>query len=273
MDNAKFEEIFLAMTDGVAARGHNGPAPDDMLAYVNRLEAQVNKLPQVECPVWHRTEHLCIVSGDINVTTDEGVQRIRNLQLVISSKPGAKRAGYAHEDTVWTTVHATTETDLDKLVEELMEATSQKLLGGSENVQLRATADRSDYARFLDEYGLSQGFVTRLVENLADQVAMPDGVAHIELRDSPIHGVGLFATRSHEQGEFVAPVRLNNLRTPAGRYMNHSSTPNVAFRDVGNGDLVADALTAIKSGEEVTVDYRQAMAVNGSGFKPIKEQS
>ncbi|MFM0151448.1 hypothetical protein [Paraburkholderia sediminicola] len=135
---------------------------DDIVAYVNRLEAEVNKLPQVECPVWHhfapglyarqmliragtvltgavhKTEHLCIVSGDINVTTDDGVQRIRNLQLVIASKPGTKRAGYAHEDTIWTTVHATTETDLDKLVEELVEATSQQLLGGSENTQLLA---------------------------------------------------------------------------------------------------------------------------------------
>lgn len=132
----------------------------EMLERVNRLEAEVSKLPPRECPVWHhfapglyarqmfipagtvltgavhKTEHLCIVSGDIDVTTGEGMKHIRSLQEIIVSKPGAKRAGFTREDTLWTTVHATSETDLDKLVEELVEGTSQQLLGGSENVQL-----------------------------------------------------------------------------------------------------------------------------------------
>ncbi|TDY26304.1 hypothetical protein B0G81_6814 [Paraburkholderia sp. BL6665CI2N2] len=132
----------------------------DMIGYVNRLEAEINKLPQAECPVWHhfapglyarqmfiragtvltgavhKSEHLCIVSGDIDVTTDEGVRRITALQLIIKSKPGAKRAGCTYRDTFWTTVHATDETDLEKLAMELFESTNQQLLGGSENVQL-----------------------------------------------------------------------------------------------------------------------------------------
>ena len=139
-----------------------GAVDKSMVEYVNRLEAEVSKLPQACCPVWHhfapglyarqmfipagtvltgavhKTEHLCIVSGDIDVTTDEGVRRITALQLVIKSAPGAKRAGFAHRDTYWTTVHATDETDLDKLVVELTESTNQQLLGGSENVQLLA---------------------------------------------------------------------------------------------------------------------------------------
>lgn len=129
---------------------------------VLRLERALSDLPQVECPVWHhfapglyarkmlirkgtvltgavhKTEHLCIISGDIEVTTDDGMKRITDAHAIIASKPGAKRAGYAHEDTYWTTVHATEETDLDKLVEELTESTSQELLGGSDNKQLTA---------------------------------------------------------------------------------------------------------------------------------------
>ncbi|WNG69283.1 hypothetical protein [Cupriavidus gilardii] len=129
---------------------------------VERLEGAISRYPQVECPVWHhfapglyarkmlirkgtvltgavhKTEHLCIISGDIEVTTDDGVKRITDAHAIITSKPGAKRAGYAHEDTYWTTVHATEETDLDKLVEELTESTSQELLGGNENKQLLA---------------------------------------------------------------------------------------------------------------------------------------
>jgi hypothetical protein len=129
---------------------------------VLRLERALTTLPQVECPVWHhfapglyarkmlirkgtvltgavhKTEHLCIISGDIEVSTDDGMKRITAAHAIITSKPGAKRAGYAHEDTYWTTVHATDETDLEKLVEELTESTAQELLGGVDNKQLIA---------------------------------------------------------------------------------------------------------------------------------------
>ena len=123
------------------------------------LERAIGKLPQADCPVWHvfapglyarkmlipagvvltgavhRTEHLCIVSGDIEVTTDGSIRRITDAQAVFVSTPGAKRAGYAHSDTYWTTVHATHERDLDKLVRELTESENSELLGGPDNVQ------------------------------------------------------------------------------------------------------------------------------------------
>jgi hypothetical protein len=63
----------------------------------------------------HRHEHLNIISqGDITVLTEAGMQRIK-APYTLLSLPGIKRAGYAHEDTVWTTIHATEETDLEKL--------------------------------------------------------------------------------------------------------------------------------------------------------------
>ena len=68
----------------------------------------------------HKTEHLNIVSqGEISVLTEAGPQRVK-APFTIVSLPGTKRVGYAHEDTVWTTIHATTETDLDKLEAELI---------------------------------------------------------------------------------------------------------------------------------------------------------
>lgn len=131
----------------------------DIRSKVFALEDRVSQMPQVDCPVWnhfapglyarkmlipkgtvltgaiHKTEHLCIISGDITVTTDDGVKRITDAHAILSSKPGAKRAGFAHEDTYWTTVHATDETDLEKLVEELTESKSSELLGGPDNKQ------------------------------------------------------------------------------------------------------------------------------------------
>lgn len=63
----------------------------------------------------HKTENLNILlSGEISVTTDEGVQRLKAPAVVVA-KPGSKRVGFAHEDTVWITLHATRERDLEKI--------------------------------------------------------------------------------------------------------------------------------------------------------------
>lgn len=68
----------------------------------------------------HRYESLNILSqGEITVLTEHGAMRVRAPYTVVSP-PGTKRVGYAHEDCVWTTVHATDETDLDKLEAELI---------------------------------------------------------------------------------------------------------------------------------------------------------
>jgi hypothetical protein len=67
----------------------------------------------------HLFEHINIISkGDISVLTEAGVKRIVAPATIIS-KPGIKRVGYAHEETVWTTVHSCRETDPDK-AEELL---------------------------------------------------------------------------------------------------------------------------------------------------------
>ena len=66
----------------------------------------------------HKEEHLNIISkGEISVATEDGVKVVK-APCTIISKPGTKRAGYAHEDTIWITVHATEETDLE-IIEEL----------------------------------------------------------------------------------------------------------------------------------------------------------
>lgn len=53
----------------------------------------------------HKTEHLNILSqGDLSVWTEEGIKRL-SASTVIASQPGVKRVGYAHEDSVWITVH------------------------------------------------------------------------------------------------------------------------------------------------------------------------
>jgi len=67
-------------------------------------------------------EHISVISaGFVTEVTDAGLQRIKAPYTMIS-KPGTKRVVWAHTDTVWTTIHASNETDLDKLEDELIAA-------------------------------------------------------------------------------------------------------------------------------------------------------
>lgn len=75
----------------------------------------------------HRTEHLNIISkGRIIVWTEDGMREVA-APFTMVSRPGTKRVGYALEDTVWTTIHATMETDLARLERELIAPTRAAL--------------------------------------------------------------------------------------------------------------------------------------------------
>jgi SET domain-containing protein len=100
----------------------------------------------------------------------------------------------------------------------------------------------------------------KIVENEGDQIDMPEGY-FVQVKPSKIHGNGLFATKDFKAGELVCPGRINGKRTPAGRYMNHSTNANVAPEKVGD-DINAVALRDIYVGEELLVDYRTSMRVN-----------
>jgi uncharacterized protein YbdZ (MbtH family) len=69
----------------------------------------------------HKTEHPFVVSkGKISVwTEDKGVVQIEAPYTGIT-KPGTRRVCFCHTDTVWTTFHPTTETDLEKLEADLI---------------------------------------------------------------------------------------------------------------------------------------------------------
>ena len=114
------------------------------LEEIQRLEAVIGACEQVEMPPVHHfanglygreiripagtvltgkqhaTEHLNILAeGEITVWTEGGMKRLKAPHVMVSS-PGTKRVGYAHTDTVWITVHASKETDLEKLEAELI---------------------------------------------------------------------------------------------------------------------------------------------------------
>ena len=81
----------------------------------------------------HKTRHVSIIScGKVSVTTENGTETIKGPYTFIN-EPGEKRAVYAHEDTIWTTVHPTDETDLKKIESEVIAKDYSELLDGPEN--------------------------------------------------------------------------------------------------------------------------------------------
>ena len=58
-----------------------------------------------------KQDNVCVVFGDITVTTDEGPRRLTG-HHVLPARLGAKRAGLAHADTWWTTLMTTEHTEV-----------------------------------------------------------------------------------------------------------------------------------------------------------------
>lgn len=77
----------------------------------------------------HKTQHVVVVSaGTITVWSEERGLDTITAPYTYVSEPGARRVAFALEDTVWTTFHPTTETDLDALERQLVEYRERLIL-------------------------------------------------------------------------------------------------------------------------------------------------
>lgn len=71
----------------------------------------------------HKTTHINILSkGKISVLTERGIETLEAPYTFVAP-PGTKRVGFAHTEVVWTTFHATEETNIAKLEQQLIEKT------------------------------------------------------------------------------------------------------------------------------------------------------
>lgn len=67
-----------------------------------------------------------LLKGKVSVFTEQdGVQELEAPLSMVSS-PGTKRVVYAHEDTIWITVHKTNSTDLVEIEEEIISKNFEK---------------------------------------------------------------------------------------------------------------------------------------------------
>lgn len=84
--------------------------------FVNGMYAREVFIPKgtVLTGAIHLTEHLCVMNGDLEISSEAGRRRLTGYHMFVSY-PGEKRIGYAHEDTIFTTLHATPITTVDEV--------------------------------------------------------------------------------------------------------------------------------------------------------------
>ena len=223
---------------------------------------------KITIPAWtvltgaeHKTDYkIRLEKGTIAVNIGDKVQ-ILTAPMKFEAKAGAQRVGRVFEDeVVWVDIYENSDNcqDLTILENRLYLVPNCGL--GENRVSLEISNAQADYKLFLDQIGLNQVEMDKIVTNELDVIDMPKNV-HVELRDSKIHGKGLFATKSFEKGEIVCPGRLNGKRTPGGRFINHSYDSNILPIKIGD-DIYAMAVRNIYENEELLVDYRSSMRIN-----------
>jgi len=68
----------------------------------------------------HKKEHpFFLMKGEMSILTEEGIQNIKAPYQGVT-KPGTKRAIYTHEECIFITVHATENTSIEEVEEEVV---------------------------------------------------------------------------------------------------------------------------------------------------------
>ena len=222
----------------------------------------------IRIPAWtvltgaeHKTDYkIRLEKGTIAVNVGDEV-KVMTAPCEFEAKAGAQRVGRVFdEEVIWVDIYNNPDNckDIAVLEERLYVVPTCGL--GENRVALMIQNAQNDYNLFVSQLGLDQAQINAIVQIESDLIDMPEGYA-VELRDSKIHGKGLFATKRFEAGEIICPVRINGKRTPAGRFINHSFDSNVIPTLVGD-DINAVAKRIIHIGEELLVDYRSSMRIN-----------
>jgi len=264
---------------------------------ISRLESDLLAHTQANCPVVHRFlpgvyirevtlqagtlvvghrqryEHGNIVlTGSVAMIGDDGlVSSVIKAPFIFTGKPGRK-VGYVLETCTWQNIYATNERDIEKLEATYLDKGDSWAAKKVINFAIESAnkeADRKDVIDLVMAAGFTEDQVKAQSENESDQIPMPDGYTSLSIRQSPIEGLGIFLSYPIKAGDLIGPARLTGMRTPLGRYTNHSKTPNCMFFKNEVGDIYMRSLIDIEGckggdfGTELTIDYRQALALSG----------
>lgn len=250
---------------------------------VEDLERELLKLPQVDMPVeesftednytrqilikagtrltgcvWLDDYVDIMVYGHILVGTPDGVVELKGFNK-LDGKAGRKRIGIAIEDTLWITVHhlavGRCKDALNRLSVRSMQDYYDKI---NKESQLDFNSKFADVAHIIHEQSVFEG----------DRMDLNLGI--VEVKDSPIHGKGLFATTDFKAGAIIMPANLKGFRTEAGRYVNHGVKPNSRMI-ILESNILLQATKDIKPGEELINDYMHTIETVRGGLKCLEQ--
>lgn len=268
---------------------------------VGVIEQKMLTYDQVECPVLHsfgpgvyirevrmpkntiaighkqNFDHVNIlVKGCVVILNEDGTTSELKAPLTFIGKPGRK-IGYIKEEMTWINVYSTKERDIDKL-ESYYLTKSDSFNDSLENKvnikNLCLSRDKKDYLNVLDEFNFSHADVKKQVENKLDLIDLPSGSYKAKIGNSPIHGKGIFATSELLPGELIGLSSIEGKRTIFGRYTNHSMSPNSKMIKSGNNiglfsTRIISGCYGGKDGEEITINYREALNLKSYNLKGL----
>ncbi len=272
-----------------------------------KAESELLKHPQVDCAVVHsfgpgtyirqvsipkgtfsighaqKLEHTNIMlKGKVTMLNDDGSTTLLEAPQIFTGKPGRK-IGFIHDDMVWLNVYPNidNEQDIEKLEEKYLDKSDTFKLADESREKLllsNRSKDEHDFDQMLLDLGMSKDKVQEQSENASDLTYLPHGSFKIKTAKSQIHGTGIFATGDHVFGEKIGPARIDGKRTILGRYTNHAKYPNAQFVELKDGNIDLIAIKKIFGsrggfhGDEITVDYRDAFALNIEMARSLKCQ-
>ena len=202
----------------------------------------------------HKHDYIDIMlSGDITVVTTTGVKRYTGYNILDGSA-GRKRAGYAHEDTRWLTIHNVDEIDAgENYVPNMTFNTVQEYLVDIDQISYKEALVQLGYTEDQVQAEMTETTVFRLPEEFSSS---------IKLAVSDIHGRGVFTAREFQIGELVGPAKILDRKTILGRYTNHSKNPNSVMQLLDDSSVALVATRALLLGEEITIDYLATRQMN-----------
>lgn len=193
----------------------------------------------------HWTRHVCtLIQGILVFYKEEEPPQMVTGPMTFVAEPGHKIA-LAATDVIFQNVHPNPDNirDLDQLEEIFVE----KLKCVSFQKQEISRMPKTDHV--VEEYlRLPHGFETA-----------------IAIRDSEIHGKGVFISCPFAAGEYIAPFRLGGVDTNISRFINHCDNPNCQVEQVSEEEHYLKASRPIygtigdSKGQELTIDYRELL--------------
>jgi len=236
--------------------------PDDLIAYYgarfdyDSMEAVIAVYDGVIKGVagvcrWKDKPSIAVTDFHDDVPKKDKVRLVRHSMTLIGQL----------NEPVWST--CVTDNDAKFLMR--LGFTYQNFVGGRAVMKWEP---ENDYQLFLKEYGLTEDQVQEMVQQ-DDVVSFSEEPFELDLRPSDIHGLGLFARNDIESGRVICVVRKNNMRSLAGRYVNHAKNPNCEF--IRNAsDLYLKASYNINKDDEITINYRKGAEINiEAGIVPV----